>query len=39
LEAEVEGYKCSLSFRSGGTMCEDSTSFEFLSVHSLAYLP
>jgi hypothetical protein len=34
-----EGHKCSFSFRSRGTMCEDSTSFDFLSVHSLAYLP
>jgi hypothetical protein len=29
----------SLSFRSKGTMCEDSTSFEFLHVHSPTYLP
>jgi hypothetical protein len=29
----------SFSFRSKGTMCEDSTSFEFLYVHSPAYLP
>jgi hypothetical protein len=27
------------NFRSKGTMCEDSTSFEFLNVHSLTYLP
>lgn len=26
-----------LSFKSKGTMCEDSTSFEFLNVWSLAY--
>ncbi len=34
-----EGHKCSFSFTSRGTMCEDSTSFDFLSVHSPAYLP
>jgi hypothetical protein len=34
----VEGYKYSLSFRSKGTMCEVSTSFEFLNVLSLDYL-
>jgi hypothetical protein len=35
----IEGYKCSLNFRSGGIMCQDSTSIEFASVCSLAYLP
>ncbi len=40
LEGWGEGLKMfSLSFTSRGTMCEDSTSFEFLSVRSLAYLP
>jgi len=34
----VKGYKCSFRFRSRGTSCEDSIFFEFLSVHSLAYL-
>jgi len=35
----VEGYKCFWSFRSRGTMCEDSTFFEFLSACSSTYLP
>ncbi len=35
----MEGYKCSLSFRSTATLCEDLISFDFLSVHSPAYLP
>jgi hypothetical protein len=34
-----KGYKFSLTFRSRGTMCENSTSFEFLNVCSLTYLP
>jgi hypothetical protein len=38
LEALGRIYKCSLSYPSKGTMCEDSTSFEFLNVLSLAYL-
>jgi len=38
LEERGGGYKCSFSFRRRGTMCEDVTSFEFLSVHSSAYL-
>jgi hypothetical protein len=32
------GLQMFFRFRSKGTMCEDSIFFEFLSVHSLAYL-
>jgi hypothetical protein len=39
LEAYVEGYKCSLSFRRRGTMFEDSTFFELLIVCSPAFYP
>lgn len=35
----MKSYKCSLNFRTRGTMCDNSTSFEFLTIHSLAYLP
>jgi len=39
LKHYVEDYKCSLSFKNRRTMCEDSTSFEFLiNVHLLTYL-
>jgi hypothetical protein len=34
----LKGYKCSWSSRTTGTMYEDSTSFDFVSVHSLTYL-
>jgi hypothetical protein len=34
-----EGLNFSLSFRIKGTLCADSTSFEFVSVCSSAYLP
>jgi hypothetical protein len=40
LEALGEGAtKCSLNFGSKETMCEDSTSFDLVKVHSPAYLP
>jgi hypothetical protein len=39
LEALGGGLQWFLSFRSRGIMCEKSTSFDFLSVHSPAYLP
>jgi hypothetical protein len=35
---QEEGYQCSLSFRSRGTMCEDATSNEFLSVWSPTHI-
>jgi len=34
----LEGYKCSLSFKSRETICENLTCFEFLSVRLPAYL-
>ncbi len=34
----MEGCKFSLSFKSIGKLCEDLTSFEFLSVHLPAYI-
>ncbi len=39
MEAIGQGLQCSLNFINKGTIWEDSSSFEFLSVCSLAYLP
>ncbi len=34
----MQGYKYFLSLKSKGTMCEDSTSFEFLKLTNLCIL-
>ncbi len=39
MEAIGQGLQCSLNFINKGTIWEDSSSFEFLSVRSPAYLP